>query len=216
MIASESGRGCRAVTTGARVPRVGVAPATSTMEASCTPTSTPSSSHCTSPSTSCLAHAVGQDGDPSSPMPSWSAWRSPRSCSGSAPSAAGCGLLASGWGHLFPYLPTASAYNRRLRRAAPLVCLAIQDIAAHTPSWCDQLRLVDSTPLPCAASRETVKRSELAGHAGYGYCKSHHRYFWGFRLYLTAAPDGMPIIWGLANPKPRRAGSHPRSARTRH
>src|SRR5512132_1211595 len=48
-------------------------------------------------------------------------------------------------GHLFPYLPTPSAYNRRLRRAAPLVCLAIQDIAAHTPSWCDQLRLVDST-----------------------------------------------------------------------
>ena len=30
-------------------------------------------------------------------------------------------------GHLFPYLPTASAYNRRLRRAGPLVALAIQD-----------------------------------------------------------------------------------------
>ena len=27
-------------------------------------------------------------------------------------------------GHLFPYLPTASAYNRRLRRAGPLVALA--------------------------------------------------------------------------------------------
>jgi hypothetical protein len=104
-------------------------------------------------------------------------------------------------GHLFPYLPTPSAYNRRLRRAAPLVCLAIQDIAAHTPSWCDQLRLVDSTPLPCAASRETVKRSELAGHAGYGYCKSHHRYFWGFRLYVLAAPDGLPVAWCLASPK---------------
>ena len=60
-------------------------------------------------------------------------------------------------GHLFPYLPTASAYNRRLRRAAPLVCLAIHDLAAHTPSWWDQLRLVDSTPVPCAASRETVQ-----------------------------------------------------------
>jgi hypothetical protein len=104
-------------------------------------------------------------------------------------------------GHLFPYLPTPSAYNRRLRRAAPLVCLAIQDIAAHTPSWCDQLRLVDSTPLPCAASRETVKRSELAGQAGYGYCKSHHRYFWGFRLYVLAAPDGLPVAWCLASPK---------------
>ena len=104
-------------------------------------------------------------------------------------------------GHLFPYLPTPSAYNQRLRRAGPLVALAIQDLAAHTPSWSDQLRLVDSTPVPCAASRETVKRSALAGHAGYGYCKSHHRYFWGFRLYVLAAPDGLPVAWCLANPK---------------
>ena len=49
-------------------------------------------------------------------------------------------------GHLFPYLPTPSAYNKRLRRAGPLVALALQDLAAHTPSWYDQLRLVDSTP----------------------------------------------------------------------
>jgi hypothetical protein len=104
-------------------------------------------------------------------------------------------------GHLFPYLPTASAYNRRLPRAGSLVALAIQDLAAHTPSWGDQLRLVDSTPVPCAASRETVKRSALAGHAGYGYCTSHHRWFWGFRLYVLAAPDGLPVAWCLATPK---------------
>jgi Transposase DDE domain len=104
-------------------------------------------------------------------------------------------------GHLFPYLPTPSAYNRRLRRAAPLVALAIQDLAAHAPSWADELRLVDSTPLPCAASRETVRRSALAGIAGYGYCKSHHRYFWGFRLYVLAGPDGLPMAWCLASPK---------------
>jgi Transposase DDE domain len=104
-------------------------------------------------------------------------------------------------GHLFPYLPTASAYNRRLRRATALVALALQDLAARTPSWWDQLRLVDSTPVPCAASRETVNRSALAGHAGYGYCKSQHRYFWGFRLYVLAAPDGLPVAWCLATPK---------------
>jgi hypothetical protein len=104
-------------------------------------------------------------------------------------------------GHLFPYLPTPSAYNRRLRRAWPLVALAIQDVAAHTPSWADQLRLVDSTPVPWAASRETVKRSALVGHAGYGYCKSHHRYFWGLRLYVLAGPDGLPVAWCLATPK---------------
>jgi len=103
--------------------------------------------------------------------------------------------------HLFPYLPTPSAYNKRLRRAGPLVALALQDLAAHTPSWYDQLRLVDSTPVPCAASRETVNRSALWPYGGYGYCKSHHRFFWGFRLYVLATPDGMPVIWCLATPK---------------
>jgi hypothetical protein len=40
------------------------------------------------------------------------------------------GLANQRLGHLFPYLPTPSAYNRRLRRARSLV----QDLAAHTPS----------------------------------------------------------------------------------
>ena len=67
-------------------------------------------------------------------------------------------------------------------------------VGQRHPSWQDVLRLVDSTPLPCGMSRETVKRSDLAGHAGYGYCASHSRYFWGFRLYLISTPEGMPVI----------------------
>src|SRR5579875_4159945 len=44
------------------------------------------------------------------------------------------------------------------------------------------------------------KRPDLAGHAGYGYCASHSRFFWGFRLYLITTAEGMPVIWGLAHP----------------
>jgi hypothetical protein len=50
-------------------------------------------------------------------------------------------------------------------------------------------------------SRETVKRSDLAGHAGYGYCASHSRWCWGLKLYLICTGDGMPVSWCLANPK---------------
>jgi hypothetical protein len=102
---------------------------------------------------------------------------------------------------LFPYLPGQSGYGKRLRRLGGLLAAVLVELARDTPSWHDLLRLVDSTPLPCAASRETVKRSDLAGHAGYGYCASHSRYFWGLRLYLITTAEGMPIIWGLANPK---------------
>ena len=102
---------------------------------------------------------------------------------------------------MFPHLPGQSGYGKRLRDAGPLIAAVITELARDTDSWHDLLRLVDSTPLPCAASRETVKRSDLAGHAGYGFCASHSRYFWGFRLYLICTAEGMPIIWGLANPK---------------
>jgi hypothetical protein len=55
----------------------------------------------------------------------------------------------------------------------------------------------------CGRSRETTKRSELAGWAGYGYgyCSSHSRFFWGLRLHLVCTPAGLPITWALANPK---------------
>jgi hypothetical protein len=104
-------------------------------------------------------------------------------------------------GHLFPYLPGQSGYNKRLRAAAHLVVLALRDLAVRSPSWSDGLRLLDATPLPCGASRETVKRSALWPHAAYGYDRSHSRWYWGFKLYLLCAPDGMPISWCLATPR---------------
>jgi Transposase DDE domain len=101
-------------------------------------------------------------------------------------------------GHLFPYIPNQSGYNKRVRALAPAIVAVLGQLARSSPSWCDGLRLLDSTPVPCAASRQTVKRSDLAGYASYGWCASHSRYFWGFRLYVLFAPDGMPIAFELA------------------
>jgi hypothetical protein len=101
---------------------------------------------------------------------------------------------------LFPCLPGQSGFSKRLRRQGGLLAAVITELARDTASWDDLRRLVDPTALPCAASRETVKRSDLAGHAGYGYCASHSRWFWGLRLYLVTTAEGMPVIWGLAHP----------------
>jgi hypothetical protein len=101
-------------------------------------------------------------------------------------------------GHLFPYIPGQSGFNKRLRALAPQLLEAITLLARLSPSFCDRLRLLDSTPVPCAASRETVRRSALAGLGGYGYCRSHSRWFWGFRLYLLCSPDGLPVGFELA------------------
>ena len=101
----------------------------------------------------------------------------------------------------FPYLPGQSGYNKRLRSALPLLRRLIRTLAADTDLWADPVWLVDSTPVECARSRPAVQRSDLAGIAGYGYCASHSRYFWGLRLHLVCTPAGLPITWALAHPK---------------
>lgn len=103
--------------------------------------------------------------------------------------------------HLFPYLPDQSGYGKRLRAAGPLIATTIRKLAEVTATGVPVLRLIDSTPVPCGASRETAKRSDLAGDAGYGYSASHSRYFWGMRLYLVCTVEGMPVTWCLAHPK---------------
>ncbi|MGP3928361.1 IS982 family transposase [Streptomyces sp. 8N616] len=102
---------------------------------------------------------------------------------------------------MFPYLPQRPAYNKRLRAALGLVEQAIRSLAADTDLWLDDLWIVDSTPVECARSRETVKRSDLAGWANYGYCRSHSRFYWGLKLHLVCTPAGLPVTWALADPK---------------
>ena len=103
--------------------------------------------------------------------------------------------------HLFPYLPGQSGYNKRLRAAVTQLTALIRILAADTAAFFDDVWVIDSTPVECGRSRPTAKRSDLAGFAGYGYCASHSRYFWGLRLHLVATPAGLPITFALADPK---------------
>jgi hypothetical protein len=101
-------------------------------------------------------------------------------------------------GHLFPYLPQQPGYNKRLRAAAPLIRCCTRVLAASTSLRADDVWVVDSTPVECGRSRETARRSELAGWAQYGYCASHSRWFWGLRLHLVCTLHGLPVGFALA------------------
>ena len=103
--------------------------------------------------------------------------------------------------HLFPYLPQQPGYNKRLRAAGPLIRRCIRVLAASTSIWTDDVWIVDSTPVECGRSRETAKRSDLAGWAEYGYCASHSRYFRGLRLHLICTLHGLPVTFALTGAK---------------
>jgi hypothetical protein len=103
--------------------------------------------------------------------------------------------------HLFPQLPKQPGYFKRRRRLAETLEWLMGVFASQSPGFDDDLLLIDSTPVECARSRETAKRSALGDAADYGYCTSHSRFFWGFRLHAIFAPDGTPRALELASPK---------------
>ncbi|MDQ2850166.1 MAG: IS982 family transposase [Actinomycetota bacterium] len=102
---------------------------------------------------------------------------------------------------LFPTLPQQPGYNKRLRALATVMSWLITTLGTGTSVGSDDVWIIDSTPVECARSRETVKRSDLAGWVEYGYCASHSRFFWGLRLHLVATLHGLPVGWALTGAK---------------
>lgn len=103
--------------------------------------------------------------------------------------------------HLFPRLPQRPGYWKRRQRLADTIEALIAEFARLSPGFYDDLLVVDSTPVECGRSVETARRSQLADAADYGYCRSHSRYFWGFRLHGLFALDGTPRAISLTSPK---------------
>ena len=102
-------------------------------------------------------------------------------------------------GHLFPQLPSQDALHKRRARLAETIEWLIGVFAAQSPGSCDDLLLLDSTPVECGRSLETTRRSQLSEVCGYSYSKSHSRWFWGMRLHLACAPDGTPRAAALVS-----------------
>ena len=102
---------------------------------------------------------------------------------------------------MFPRTIGQSGWNKRVRKAFFLFIRVIKMLAMDTSLWSDDVWVVDSTPVQCGCSRETVRRSDAAGWAEYGYCASHSRYFWGLRLHLVCTLTGLPVMFALAGAK---------------
>jgi Transposase DDE domain len=106
------------------------------------------------------------------------------------------GRLLPGW---FPHLPDQTQYNRRLRRLVPHICTAQLMVAELIAEG--QVRLADGTLIACANYPGCAARSQLAGHASYGYCPSKSQFVWGMRLVLVSDSKGVPVGYDLVGPK---------------
>jgi hypothetical protein len=66
-------------------------------------------------------------------------------------------------GRLFSYLPEQPGYDKRLRALAPMTAPLLSTLACRSPSWCEKLRLLDTTPIACAARRARRHERQLEG-----------------------------------------------------
>jgi hypothetical protein len=118
-------------------------------------------------------------------------------------------------GHLFPRLLRQSEYNQRLKNAPPLIGVALRWLADRTLANAEMLRLMDATPMSCGQSVITARRPDLFGWAGYGYCPSHSRWYWGSELLLICTLRGDSDRFSLASPETgRRTRADPHDAGT--
>src|SRR3954453_15046138 len=106
------------------------------------------------------------------------------------------GYRLLGW---FPYLPSQSQYNRRLRSLTGLLSVVQQRLARLLDAG--GARIADGTLIGVANYAGCAQRSEFAGTAAYGYCASKSERVWGVRLVLRAARRGLPLTytWVPAN-----------------
>jgi hypothetical protein len=109
-------------------------------------------------------------------------------------------------GDLFTCLPSQDAYHKRRARLRETTQWLFGVFCAKSPGAHDDLLLLDSTPVECGRSLETVRRSALADICGYGYSGSHS-HFWNAGCIwpvLLTAPRGR---WSW----PRRTGRNGKS-----
>ncbi len=91
-----------------------------------------------------------------------------------------------GW---FGHLPDQTQYNRRLRRLTPYIVMVQLELAELIASG--NTRLADGTLIGCA---------NFAGDAGYGFCPSKSRFYWGLFRLAQAHPGSILFadkgFWG--------------------
>jgi hypothetical protein len=102
------------------------------------------------------------------------------------------GWRLPGW---FPYLPSQSQYNRRLRGLTGLLTMVQQRLAGLLDAG--GARLADGTLIGVANYAGCAGHSEFAGVAAYGFCAAKSEWVWGVRLVLRADRRGLPLGYTL-------------------
>lgn len=98
---------------------------------------------------------------------------------------------------LFPKLLTQSQFNRRARSLR----MEAEQLRRYLIAWLgvtDEADfLLDTKPIPVMGYKRYKGRSDFAGSASYGVCKSRNLKYFGYKLVCLVTPEGIPAVYDL-------------------
>lgn len=102
----------------------------------------------------------------------------------------------------FNQLPSQSRLWHRLRQALPLIERFRQHLRALLGVDAEELRIVDTLPIPVAVPTSRPGRGNGFDRAEGGYCASKKLKYLGFKLGLVITPQGIPDVYELFSARP--------------
>ena len=119
----------------------------------------------------------------------WPRWRSERD------------FLRFAWRHLRQYFPTLcsqSQFNRRVRTLEPELGALQRDLAETLLETSTVYHVLDTTLIPAVVRVRACRKGLFAGQATFGRCVSKTEWIYGFKVALSASPEGIITAFRLA------------------
>ncbi len=104
--------------------------------------------------------------------------------------------------HYFDKLPDQSRLWHRIRQALPLIERFRRHLQAQLGLQYEELRVLDSLPIPVATKTSRPGRGNGFDRADGGYCASKKLTYHGFKLGLLITSQGIPDVYELFSARP--------------
>jgi hypothetical protein len=104
--------------------------------------------------------------------------------------------------HHFDELPDQSRLWYRIRQALPLIERFRRHLQAQLGVQYEELRILDSLPIPVATKTSRRGRGNGFDRAEGGYCASKKLKYYGFKLGMVITSQGIPDLYDLFSARP--------------
>src|SRR5215210_5636563 len=98
----------------------------------------------------------------------------------------------------FPNLLSQGQLNRRMRALEPELRALQWDLAATLLETSTVYHVLDTTLIPAVVRVRACRKGLFAGQAAFGRCVSKTEWVYGFKVALSASPEGIITAFGLA------------------